>query len=88
MAQLEATTNQGIATMENLVGQREQLERTHDKLKVADGNLDVSNQVLKRMRKRAFTNNLIRYATIGILLIGTYDPMRRTAPVRGFVSLR
>ena len=71
MAQLEATTNQGIATMENLVGQREQLERTQDRLKVADGNLDVSHQVLTRMRKRHFTNNLIRYATIGILLIGT-----------------
>jgi hypothetical protein len=73
MAQLEATTSQGIATIENLRGQREQLQRTQDKLKVADSNLDLSHQVLTRMRKRAFTNNLIRYATIGILMLGTHS---------------
>lgn len=71
MAQLEATTSQGVATIENLRGQREQLQRTQDKLKVADSNLDLSHQVMTRMRKRAFMNNLIRYATIGILLLGT-----------------
>ena len=71
MAQLEATTSQGVATIENLRGQREQLERTHEKLKVADSNLDTSHQVMTRMRKRAYMNNLIRYATIGMLLLGT-----------------
>ena len=94
MAQLEQTSAQGVATIENLRGQREQLERSHHKLKVADGNIDVrtqatptiacfpgmlltaclwlqmSHQVLKRMQKRAFMNNLIRYATIGILVLG------------------
>jgi hypothetical protein len=78
MAQLEATTSQGVATIETLRGQREKLERTQDKLKVAGGNIDVSHQVLKRMQKRAFTNKLIRYATIGILIIGAHcsSPMR------------
>ena len=70
MAELEHTTSTGVATLENLKGQREQLGRSHDKLKQVDNNLDLSNKVLKVMERRAFTNKLIRYATIGILLLG------------------
>ena len=81
MAQLENTANQGAATIENLQRQREQLQRSQDKLKLADSNLDVSNQVLKRMRRRALTNNLIRYATIGILLLGTKPACTRPTPL-------
>ena len=70
MASLEHTASTGVATLENLKGQREQLGRSHGKRKQVDNNLDLSNKVLKVMERRAFTNKLIRYATIGILLLG------------------
>ena len=39
-------------------------------LKDVDGNVAISTKVMRRMERTIATNKLIRYATIGILLVG------------------
>ena len=60
---------QGAATLDELRDQRERLEHSREKLKAAESNVVLSNKVMRSMERRIMTNNMIRYATIAILLI-------------------
>jgi len=62
------TENIGTETLNNLGGQRKQLEKTRDYLDEIDQNLSFSQKILNAMNRRIITNKLILVLIILVLL--------------------
>ncbi|KAM0788232.1 hypothetical protein ACM66B_001386 [Microbotryomycetes sp. NB124-2] len=58
----------GADILNNLRGQRDQLEHTRDTLYEADGSIDRASGTLKKMIRRAQKQRLVTYGIIGILV--------------------
>ncbi|KAL7753970.1 t-SNARE VTI1 [Sorochytrium milnesiophthora] len=63
------TEQTGIATLQELRRQREQIEHTRNTLREADSNVDRATRTLRSMARRLATNKLLTAAIIVILVL-------------------